>query len=404
MVRRVKPLVPSFICLFFVFATTLLAQEPPLETAWKLAAQGEHARAVDVLKDLLKREPANVDAHLLLGSLLSEDGDGDKAIAELSEAVRLRPKSSEAFNALGEAYQTAGDLSGARQAFEKAVALTPSFAVAQQNLGAVLLQQGEAVAAAKHLDLAIPLLGQSQDAADAYYLRAKIDSTQNQFPAAGKHLRQALAIRPDFAEAWSDLGVSLKATGDDAGALSALQKAVELNPQGSIAQYRLGAEYLHSAKPNLALPLLEAANRLSPDDQSTLNALQSTLQQLGRSEEAAAVRAKLAQLLRTRDMERQNNRKALEINNAGAALEKSGKLPEALSRYREAVTLSPDHVGIRTNYALALLRQGDWTQGLTELHFAVQHDPGNKRLKLVLQDALAKAPRELLPDWARTSQ
>lgn len=404
MVRRVKPLLPSSICFLFVFATTLLAQESPLEAAWRLAAEGEHARAVVVLKDLLKREPANVDAHLLLGSLLSEDGDSDKAIAELSEAVRLRPKSSEALNALGEACQKAGEISGARQAFEKAVALTPSFAVAQQNLGAVLLQQGETLAGAKHLDLAIPLLGQSQDAADAYYLRAKIDSTQNQFVAAAKHLGQAVGIRPDFAEAWSDLGVSLKASGDDAGALAALQKAVELNPQGAIAQYRLGAEYLHSAKPGLALPPLEASNRLSPDDQSTLNALQSALGQLGRSEEAAAVRAKLAHLLRSRDMQRQNNMKALEINNAGAALEKNGKLAEALSRYREAVTLSPDHIGIRTNYAMALLHEGDWRQGLTELHFALQHDPSNKQLKVVLQDALAKAPRELLPDWAKASQ
>ena len=317
MARSALPLLRSLLCLFCTSATWIQAHEPPLETAWRFAAQGDHIQAIGILQDLLKREPANVDAHLLLGSLLSEDGKGDSALTELVEAVRLRPKSSEAFNTLGEAYNKTGDLPEARRAFERAVALQPSFAIAQENLGAVLLRQGEIPQAAQHLDAAIPLLGNSQDAADAEYLRGRISSTQDNFPAACKHLERAVSIRPDFAEAWSELGLARKAKGDDSGALSALQKAIALNPQSAIAQYRLGVEYLRSAQPDLALPPLEAAYRLQPEDQSTLNALQNTLQRLGRHDDAAVLRAKLAELLRTRDRKRQNNIKALEINNEG---------------------------------------------------------------------------------------
>ncbi len=404
MVCRLRSLLSGLRYLLIASCVGVQAQEAPLEKAWKLAANGDHLQAIGVLKDLLQRDPANVDAHLLLGSLFSEDGKNENAVTELTEAVRLRPKSSEAVNALGEAYNKAGELPEARQAFEKAVALQPSFAVAQENLGAILLQQGDTLSAARHLDLAIPLLADSPDAADAEYLRAKICSSQDDFNAAARHLERAVTLRPDYAEAWSDLGFARKANGDDPGALAAYGKAVQLNPEGAVAQYRLGSEYLHSGKPDLALAPLEVAHRLAPEDQSTLNALQSTLQQLHRPVDAAAIRAQLAELLRNRDIKRQNQIKALQINNNGAALEKSGKLKEAIALYQKAVLLSPEHSGMRTNYGMALLRVGEWTQGLTELHQALALDPHNRELRLVLQDALSKAPRQMLPEWAKATQ
>ena len=81
-----------------------------------------------LLRDIVTTEPQNADAHLLLGSILMEQGERTESIAQLSEAVRLRPKSAEAQNALGEAYNTFGDLKSARPVFERAVALDAAFA------------------------------------------------------------------------------------------------------------------------------------------------------------------------------------------------------------------------------------------------------------------------------------
>ena len=75
-----------------------------MDTAWKLIAGGQRPQAMVLLRDLVKKDPRNVDARLLLGSLLMEDGDRPESIAQLSEAVRLRPQSADAQNALGEAY------------------------------------------------------------------------------------------------------------------------------------------------------------------------------------------------------------------------------------------------------------------------------------------------------------
>ncbi len=95
----------------------------------------------------------------------------------------------------------------------------------------------------------------------------------------------------------------------------------------------------------------------------------------------------------------QNALTAVRLNNDGAALEKSGNVAGAIEKYREAVKLDPEHVGIRANYAVALLKTGAWTEGLTQLHEALRRDPGNSQLQVAFQDALKQAPPKTIPKW-----
>jgi tetratricopeptide (TPR) repeat protein len=382
----------------FAFCGLLFAQNS-LDQAWQLAAKGRRQEAVQLLRTFIKTNPSNADARLLLGSLLMEAGEKAESIDQLTTAVRLRPKSAEAENALGEAYNKFGDVQSARGAFDKAVALKPDYGIAQLNLGQTLVTSGESAKAADHLDRAIRLLGKTEDAADARYLRAKIYSAQNDPKQAAAQLEQAVVLRPQFAEAWSDLGQARRELIDNAGALAAFERAASLNPNGAVTQYRLGAEYLRQNKPHLAVEHLQKAYQLNPADQSTLNALQMALRQDGRPDEAAKVKIELATLLREKDKENQNHLNAIRLNNEGAAAEKSGDLRAALEKYREASQLYPDHVGIRVNYAIALLRLGQWTRGLDELHEALSRDPENQEIRKALKDALAQAPPNVTPAW-----
>jgi tetratricopeptide (TPR) repeat protein len=382
-----------------VCGTLLLAQRSPVDSAWDLAAKGRRDQAIRVLQDLIKNNPKDADARLLLGSLLMEEGDRSESIEQLSEAVRLRPASADAQNALGEAYNSFGDSKAARAPFEKAVAINPGFAVAQVNLGLVLLQAGEYEAAAGHLDRAIRIMGNTAEAAYPHYLRAKAYSARDDPQKAAAQLEKAVSLRPDFAEAWSDLGQARKLLLDAAGALAAEKRAVELNPADPVARYRLGAEYLLQNQPGPAVEHLQEAYRLNPQDQSTLNSLQTALRRVGRAEEANAIKAKLGEVLRKQDRDRQNALTAVRLNNEGASLEKAGNLRDALQKYREASQLNPEHVGIRVNYAIALLRLGQWTEGLNELHEALRRDPGNNTIQAALNDALAQAPPGLVPHW-----
>jgi tetratricopeptide (TPR) repeat protein len=376
------------------WAGLLLAQPSPLDRAWELVAQGNRQEAVRVLDQVIKANPRNGDARLLLGSILAEEGKSAEAIRHIEEAVRLMPQSPMAQNALGEALDTIGDSSRARRAFEKAVALDPRFAQAHANLGRVLIQTGNSAGAAEHLDRAIALAGQTPDAAHPLYLRAKIHTEQDEVEKAAAALKLAVAAQPDFGEAWSDLGQARQALLDDAGALAAFRRAVEVNPENAISQYRLGAEHLRQGNAHDAVIHLRKSFQLDPGNQSTLNSLQLALRQNGQAEEAGRIKEKLVEALRVIDRQSRDAFSALRLNNEGAALEKDGNLSGAAEKYRAALALDPEHVGIRVNFGVAMLRLGRWKEGLSELREALRRDPRNAEVKRALDDAVQQAPVE----------
>jgi tetratricopeptide (TPR) repeat protein len=130
-----------------------------------------------------------------------------------------------------------------------------------------------------------------------------------------------------------------------------------------------------------------------------LNALQRAARQDGKLEEAEQVKQKLAEVLIKLNESTQNELNATELNNEGARLERAGSLPGALEKYRAAVKLFPPSVPMRVNYAALLLRLGHWTDGLNELHGALQMDPFNEKIKAALQTALTQAPPGTIPHW-----
>jgi len=376
-----------------VWACLAAAQTGSLDQAWSLLAKGQRAEAIRRLHEIISANPRDAEARVLLGSVLMEGGNAPESLAQLSEAVRLRPDWAQAQNALGEAFKAFGDPEAARKAFEKAAECDPRFAQAQINLGLVLTEAGEFSLAVSHLSRAIQLLGQRPEAAYPHYLLAKIYSDEAQVNRAAAELQQAVSLQPDFAEAWSDLGSVRKTLLDDAGALAAFEKAVQLAPGDPVAQTRLGTELLGQEKAHEAVPHLEEAVRLGPENQSALYNLHRALILDGHAGEAEAVKQKLNDLLRRQDQADQNAVAGIQLNNQGAALEKAGNLQGALEKYRAALERYPEHAGIRLNFAIALLRLGQWEQGIAELREVVRRDPNNISAKKALREALAQAPR-----------
>ncbi len=377
-----------------ILSSLLFAQRQPLDQAWDLIAKGDRAGAARVLDAVLKSTPANADAHLMLGSLLAEDGKPDGALSHLRQGVKLRPQSAEAHHALGEALKNFGQPEPARAEFLRAVTLNPNFAQARIDLGLVLLESSDFKTAAIHLDRAILLLGRKPDSAFPRYLRAKIHTENNEPQKAAALLQEAVTLQPQFAEAWSDLGQARKTQLDEPGALAAFERSVAIDPENAIAQLRLGSEYLRQARPHEAVQPLRMADRLKPNDQATLNSLQLALRQDGQAEEAQRVKQRLTEVLHAIDKESQNAFNALRLNNEGAELEKTGKLTEAAGKYEAAVALDPTHVGIRVNYAIAALRLGRWVEGLDQLREALRRAPGDPKITAALNDALEQAPVE----------
>jgi predicted Zn-dependent protease len=111
------------------------------------------------------------------------------------------------------------------------------------------------------------------------------------------------------------------------------------------------------------------------------------------------VKQQLAALLAQDEADTQVDMKAVKLNNEGAQLQKAGDLQGAVEKYAAASRLEPKNVPIRVNYAVAMLRLGNWTDGLNELHQSLLLDPNNSKIRAALRDALSQAPPGAAPEW-----
>lgn len=210
--------------------------------------------------------------------------------------MRLRPNSGNAHNQLGVALSRFVEIKAAREEFEKALGLDANLAEAPVNLSLVLAQAGEFDPAGEHLDRAIELQRNNRAAAYTHYLRAKVWGTQDQIQKSIAKLQNAVQLRPDFAEAWSDLGGMRRLALDHVGAVQALERAVAVKPDDALAQYRLGQLYLQDGQALKGVQHLKQALSYAPNDRATLYNLMLALRKTGRLEEAKPIEERMTEL------------------------------------------------------------------------------------------------------------
>src|ERR1700730_5941417 len=314
----------------------LASGQSSLERARELVSVGSLDKTEAMLRQTIAADPSNIDARVLLGKTLALQGVRGEAIEQLAEAVRLNPNSATAHNEFGMVLSRFVEVKAARQEFERALELDPGLAEAHVNLSLVLLQAGELAAAGDHLDRAIELQGNNPKAAYAHYLRAKIWAAQDQTDKAMVELQTAVHLRPNYAEAWSDLGGMRRLALDHAGAIRAVQRSVALKPDDALAQYRLGQLYLQDGHALEAVEHLKQALFYAPNDRATLYNLLLALRKTARMEDAKPIEKRMSELQHQSDRASEVGFAASGLNTEGIQLERSGDIRAALAKYRAA--------------------------------------------------------------------
>jgi hypothetical protein len=121
---------------------------PPLETLQELgeiyAAEGEHARAVELFSRVLQRDPESREALYGRGKSLVELGETERAIADLAPVARAEPayRFYDAYLTLAECYERAGRDQQAQAAYEDILGRT-TVSRAYYNYGRLLAKLGE---------------------------------------------------------------------------------------------------------------------------------------------------------------------------------------------------------------------------------------------------------------------
>ena len=98
-----------------------------------------------------------------------------------------------------------------------------------------------------------------------YFENALKLANQNQWQAALSQLEQAIKIQPDYAEAYSNLGIIWRRLGNLEASVSALETAIHLNPNLFEAHFSLGNTLLELGQIEAAISRYDRAGQLKPN-------------------------------------------------------------------------------------------------------------------------------------------
>jgi protein O-GlcNAc transferase len=202
------------------------------------------------------------EIYLNLGEVLNEHGQPEEAISSYKKALNLRPNFAEAHNQLGVVLLGQGKLDDALASFQTAVRLKPAFAQAHHNLGMVLLMLNrfeESVASCRSAAELLPspetYLNLGTSLFRSYNATGNTARSNDALAAYNK----ALALKPDYAEAYQNLGTALRDLDRPEEAVVAYNKAIQIKPEHWANYINLGFMRQKQAQNEEAVALFERA-------------------------------------------------------------------------------------------------------------------------------------------------
>jgi len=230
-------------------------------------------------KEAIACHPLHAGAHHLLGITAIQRGDHQKAVELLHQSIRLDPAAEQAHNNLGIALAGLGRLDEAVASLGKATELNPGFAVAHYNLGSVLQRANRLPEAVDSLRRAIAA---KPDYLDAHFHLANALYQQKEFEGAVASYRRAVELKPDLPAAHFGLASTLKTLQHNAEAETSFRRALELRPDWAEAHNSLGNALAAQSRDDEAIESFERALALKPDYADAHNNLGVVLQKQNR--------------------------------------------------------------------------------------------------------------------------
>ncbi|MBN3755329.1 tetratricopeptide repeat protein [Paraburkholderia sp. Tr-20389] len=204
------------------------------------------------------------------------------------------------------------------------------------------------------LELLEPLLTGHIADAQVFNLAAACCLSLDRPHDAESHWRRAIALKPDYCDAYNNLGVVLKESGRLEEAEACYHKALSISPTHAGAYVNLGRLHAQLGRSDEAESAYLRALELQPDDGDFYVNLGVLYQEQMRLPEAeAAYKSAIAF----------NPRDAKAHFNLGVVLKMQHRFVEAEASYRHTLALRPDYFEVKINLAHLLLNVGRLEEG-----------------------------------------
>jgi tetratricopeptide (TPR) repeat protein len=259
-------------------------------------------------------------------------------------------------------------------------------------LGLVLEDQGKLDEAMAEFREALRL---KPNFADPHNMLGLVLEDQGKLDEAMAEFREALRLEPNLADPHGNLGNVWRAQGKLAEAIAEYREALRLKPNFAKPHGGLGNVLQDQGKVDEAIAEYREALRLEPNDLIGHINLGGALRDKGKVDEAS---------VEYRTALRLKPDSAAAHLNFGATLADQGKLTEAIAEFREALRLNRDLFEAHANLGLCLRSQGEFTEAVAELRKArdlARANPGighvgkaNPRQVQVIEAGLAATERQ----------
>jgi protein O-GlcNAc transferase len=261
--------------------------------------------------------------------------------------------------------QQAGRTADAEALCRSILAKTPDEPNALNLLGIFARQNGRPAESVQFLTRAVAV---APDAAPLYFNLGVAFADLKDWDRAIAAFRRAGDLSPSHPVAWSRLGGALAAQQRWSEAADACLTAAALAPRNAGAWDDAGALLRRAGKAQQSLDCHTKAVELSPNSPEYHGGRGLSLQVLGRLDDSAAAFRRAIEL-------RPDYYEML--NNLGLVLCEMGKLDEAVACFEAILKLRPDDVIPQINLALALFNLGDWSRAAICYQRAAELTPGN---------------------------
>ena len=218
----------------------------------------------------------------------------------------------------------------------------------------------------QRLNGAIKALAIKPDYADAYYNMGIELQKQSKLEEAIEAYNKALSIKPDYADAYYNMGMALQEQGKLEEAIEAQNKALAIKPDYAEAYNNMGNAFKNQDKPNEAIEAYSKALVVKPDDANAHNNIGTVLQQQNKLKEAIEAYSKALAI---------KPDYAGAYNNMGMALQDQGELEEAIGAYNKAIAIKPDYAGAYNNMGNAFKDQGNLEEAIGAYNKAIAIKP-----------------------------
>ena len=178
-----------------------------------------------------------------------------------------------------------------------------------------------------------------------------IAATQtNLFNRALQYYRRAIEIKPDASETYVNVGNLYRKNGKLDEAKTSLERAINLNRTNIGAHNCLGLTWLQLGQYAMAIRLLEAANKLAPNNPEILYNLGTAYQEAGQID-SAEKKFKAALKVDPSFFEAHNN--------LGLLLMDQGKYEDAVGAFKKSLAIKPNSYAAFCNLGNALKDSGN---------------------------------------------